>query len=146
MPAPRPLLPTYCLAALSATVGLAAAQLALGWVSIEVFRPEHPEVSAWRLWNELFERLAWLTALLASLEWLALLCALDLVAKVRTAWVMAVAGSVPAMALGLGWILPSFIHFDTPLKAIGFVLLFIGLTFASLKAVQAFDRPRPSAG
>ena len=53
----RTLLRTYVLAGLAAAVGSVAAQLGLGWLSIEVFRPEHPEVAAWRLWNDLFERL-----------------------------------------------------------------------------------------
>jgi hypothetical protein len=142
----RSLIRTYCLTGLAAAVGSAAAQLGLGWLSIDVFRPEHPEVAAWRLWNELFERLTWMTALLTSLELLALLCAFDLVAKARTGWVMTVAGAVPAMILGVGWVLSSSIHFNTPLKAVGFVGLFIGLTFASLKLVLAFDRPRNPAG
>ena len=98
-------------------------------------------MAAWRLWNELSERLSWLTALLASLELLALLCSFDLVAKARSGWVMTVAGGVPAMILGVGWVLPSSIHFDTPLEAVGFALLFIGLTFASLKAVLAMPSP-----
>ena len=87
-----------------------------------------------------------MTALLTSLELLALLCALDLVARARTGWVMAVAGAVPAMMLGVAWTLPSFIYFGTPFKAVGFVLLFIGWTFASLRMVLAFDPPRNPAG
>lgn len=146
MPETRNVIRTYCLAGFAAAVGSAAAQLGLGWLSIDVFKPEHPEVAAWRLWNELFERLTWLTALLASLELLALLCAFDLVARERTGWVMVVAGGVPAMMLGVAWTLPSFIYFDTPLKAVGFVLQFIGWTFASLKALQVFGRPRLSVG
>ena len=94
----------------------------------------------------MFERLSWLTALLTSLELLALLCTLDLITRARTGWVMAVAAGVPTMILGLGWVLPSFIRFDTPLKAVGFVLPFIGLTFALLKLVLAFDRPRHADG
>ena len=146
MPETRNVIRTYCLAGFAAAVGSAVAQLGLGWLSIEVFRPEHPEVATWRLWNELFERLTWMTALLTSLELLALLCAFDLVARARTGWVMTVAGGVPAMILGLGWILPSFIHFGTPLNAVGFVLPFIGLTFASLKSILILDRSRPAAG
>ncbi len=146
MPETRNIIRTYCLAGFAAAVGSAAAQLALGWLSIEVFRPAHPEVAAWRLWNELFERLTWMTALLASLELLALLCALDLVTKVRLGWVVTVAGSVPAIVLGLAWVWPGLIDFNTPLKAVGFVLLFIGWTFALLRTVLTFDRPRPSAG
>jgi hypothetical protein len=142
----RTLLRTYVLAGLAAAIGSALAQLGLGWLSIEVFRPEHPEVAAWRLWNDLFERLLWLTALLTSLELLALLCAFDLITRARTPWVMAVAAGVPTMILGLVWVLPSFIHFDTPLKAVGFVLLFIGLTFALLKTVLAIKHPRHPVG
>jgi len=50
----RTLLRTYVL---EAAVGSLAAQLGLGWLSIEVCRPDHPGVAAWRLWNDLFERL-----------------------------------------------------------------------------------------
>ena len=57
MPETLNVIRTYCLSGLAAAVGSAAAQLGLGWLSIDVFRPEHPEVAAWRLWNELFERL-----------------------------------------------------------------------------------------
>jgi hypothetical protein len=133
---------TYCLAGVAAAVGSAAAQLVFGWLSIVVSRPEHPEVAAWRLWNDLFERLSWITALLTGLELVALMCALDLVARARARWVMAVAGSVPAMILGLVNVLPAFITFYTPLQAVGFVLLFIGLTFALLKGVLLLDRRR----
>ena len=146
MPETRNVIRTYCLAGFAAAVGSAAAQLGLGWLSIDVFRPEHPEVAAWRLWNELFERLAWMTALLTSLELLALLCAFDLITRARTPWVMAVAAGVPTTILGLVWVLLSFIHFDTPLKAVGFVLLFIGLTFALLKSVLAIKHPRHPVG
>jgi len=45
----RNLIRTYCLAGVAAAVGSALAQLGLGWLSIDVFRPEHPEVAAWRL-------------------------------------------------------------------------------------------------
>jgi uncharacterized membrane protein len=140
----RRLIRTYCLAALAAAVGSAAAQLILGWLSIVVFRPEHPEVAAWRLWNDLFERLSWITALLTGLELVALICAFDLVARVRSRWVLAVAGSVPAMILGLMKVLPAFITFYTPLQSVGFVLLFIGMTFALLKGVLVLGRRHAS--
>ena len=138
------LIRTYCLAGLAAAVGSAAAQLILGWLSIVVFRPEHPEVAAWRLWNDLFERLSWITALLTGLELVALICAFDLVARVRSRWVLAVAGSVPAMILGLMKVLPAFITFYTPLQSVGFVLLFIGMTFALLKGVLVLGRRHAS--
>ena len=57
MPDTRTLLRTYCLDGLAAAVGSAVAQLGLGWLSIEGFRPEHPDVAAWRLWKELVARL-----------------------------------------------------------------------------------------
>ena len=57
---------------------------------------------------------------------------------------MAVAGGVPAMILGLMKVLPTFITFYTPSQAVGFVLLFIGLTFALLQGVSVLDRRQGS--
>jgi hypothetical protein len=112
--------------------------LTVGWIVIFPLAPEHPQAAPRRLWNDLLSASVWFTPLLALIEMITLACAAHLMSRLRTPFLLIVAAAVPSLILVAALAFPAIVAFHTPVRAMGFFLAFVALTFAGLRVLLFF--------